>query len=193
MEKVKVTRKDLEIKKGTIEVDCIVVDGKNINLTPVNYQSIEKFITHEDCCNCGREFKKGNTYDIKCYTCRSLDSIEKFNQLQLVEWDGETPLYLWDLDVYFFDYESIEDYCFENETEISELRLVLCEKSHFSYVDYEDFAQEVHEDWEPSKEMKDKLEEFNKFLESQSTDTWFPSKKRVDLTEFAKEVDHEVR
>ncbi|MGJ1193845.1 hypothetical protein ACR788_21760 [Sphingobacterium siyangense] len=192
MEKAKVTRKDLEIKNGTIEVDFIIVDGKTVNLTPVHYQSIEKYITHDDCSKCGREFKKDYSSDTICFNCRHIDNIEKFNNFQLVEWDGETPLYLWDLDTYFFDYESMEDYCFENETEISELRLVLCEKSHFNYVDYEDFAQEVHEDWEPSKELKNKLDEFNKFLESQSTDSWFPSKKRVDLTEFAKEVDREV-
>ncbi|MCS4164421.1 hypothetical protein [Sphingobacterium sp. BIGb0116] len=188
MEKAKVTRKDLEIKKGTIEVDFIIVDGKTVNLTPVNYQSIEKYITHEECIDCGTEFAKRFSYDRKCSVCQSLDEIVKYNELPLVEWDGESALALYNDDLYFFDYESIEQYCEEHETEISSLLLVVCERSYFGHIDYEHFADNVHEDWEPSTEMKAKLEEFNKFLDSQSTETWFPSKKRVDLTEFAKEV-----
>ncbi len=178
----KITREDLEIKKGTIEVDCIVVDGKTINLTPVIHESIHKYITYANCSACGKEFKKDYSYDNQCSQCRVGSEWKRYNELNLVEWDGETPLCIFNDDTYFFSMDEILDYLEDGEgIEISDLMLCVCERSTFREVDFDYFIDEVHEDWEPSDEMKKKLEEFNDFLRSEPTNTWFQGKQRVTL------------
>lgn len=179
--KPKLHRKDILIGEGKIDVKCILIDNKAINITPVVTASIDSYITHDDCSDCGTEFEKRYTYQRKCNLCLMLDKVEKYNNLELVEWDGETPLAIYDDDVYFFDYESIEEYCEENEVIMSELMLVVCNKSTFRTLDYDYFMDDTHEDWEPSTEFETKVKEFNEWLEQQDTNTYFPTNKRVTI------------
>lgn len=179
--KPKLHRKDIEIKKGKIEVDCIVIEGKTINLTPVPHSDISNYATHDDCADCGTEFEKRYTYQRKCGSCLMRDKIEKYNSFTLVEWDGETPLAIYDDDIYFFSYEEIEEYCEENEVIMSDLMLVLCNKSTFRTLDYDYFMDDTHEDWEPSTEFETKVKDFNEWLEQQNTHTYFPTNKRVTI------------
>ncbi|WP_437918564.1 hypothetical protein [Sphingobacterium sp. LRF_L2] len=179
----KVTAADLPIKKGTVEVDCIEVDGKTINLTPVPHFSIDKYITHRNCEKCGVEFKKPYDYVKKCDACISSAVREKWEKLPIVGYDGKKPLFLYNSDnQYFFDIGDIIDYCEENEIDVSELMLVTCVKSSFSEIDIEDLTSSyevVHEDWEPSDAFLAKLAEFNEWLTRQNTNTYFPSNERV--------------
>lgn len=178
----KVRREDLEIKKGTIEVDCVLIDGKPINLTQVSYQSIETFITHDNCVKCGNEFKKEYSFNNKCSMCKFADELERYEKLALIEWDGETPLCIFNDDKYFFSVDDIQEYIDEQEDlNIEDLMLCVCEESSFLQIDYQHFADVVHDEWEPSDEMKRKLEEFNDFLRAESTNTWFQGKQRVTL------------
>ncbi len=187
MDSKKITIKDIPITKVKIEVDCIKVDGKAINLTPVPHSLIEKYITHTNCNTCGVEFKKPYTYSKKCTSCIEKQERDNFYKLELVEWDGETPLHLYSSDnQYFFDISEIEDYCEEYQFDISDLMLVTCVKTSFSEIDLETITSDgetVYEDWEPSKEFEAKLKEFNSWLTSQDTHTWFPSNKRIQIDE----------
>lgn len=184
MESKKITKKDLEVIKAKIEVDCIIIDNKPINLSPVAHSRIENYITHVDCDMCGLEFKKRYDYESVCASCKHKEKIDKYNAMPLVEWDGESYLfdYLSD-DKYFSDADEILDYCEDNEIEPKDLMLVECTSTNFSQLDFDIWADDVHEDWEPSTEFQEKLKEFNDFLSKKSTNTWFPSKKRVDITE----------
>lgn len=92
METKKITAKDLPIQKGKIEIEYILVDGKQINLTPIPHRLIENYITHTDCQDCGNEFKKQYTYDKLCMSCGWKSERERYKALQLVEWDAELPL-----------------------------------------------------------------------------------------------------
>ena len=178
------SEKDLTIKKGKVSVEYIEVDGKIINLTPVHAQNIELYITHKDCEQCGTEFEKSYTYDRFCSSCAHEKFKKRYFGLELVEWDEKTPLCLFEDDTYFFDRDEIEEYCEEHEVEISGLMLVLCEESSFVPLDLECLTSSggvVHEDWEPSEQLEQKIKEFNDFLEKEGTDTWFPTNKRVKL------------
>lgn len=187
MEKKKVTRQDLTVVKGKILVETLVVDGKKINLTPVPHQSIEQFITHEDCEDCGIEFEKQYTYDRFCRSCAYKIRKEKYLKLDLVEWNGEDALNIYNDDTYFSDLEEIMEYCDENEIELKDLQLVTTYKTTFSPIDWETIEQDqTHEDWQPSDEFKTKVNEFNKWLTSQSTNTWMPTNKRIDIVEYLK-------
>jgi len=184
MESKKITKNDLQVIKAKIEVDCVMIDNKPINLTPVPHTTIDNYITHTDCKSCGNEFKKRYTYDHTCSNCLHKNNIDKYYTFPLVEWDGKACLfdYLSD-DKYFFDTESIVEYCEDNEINPRDLMLVVCSTSNFSAIDFDNWAEEVHEDWEPSAEFEKKLQEFNDFLSKESTQTWFPTDKRVDISE----------
>lgn len=187
MEKKKVTRNDLKIIDATIKVKAVEIDGKLINLTPQNHGIIENYITHDNC-SCGEEFEKRFTYQKLCSNCENKKNDNSYQSLDLIEWDGYEPLFLFDTDdKYFFNLDDLLDYCSDEELEPSDLRLLNCVKSNFSPIELESICEEVtHEDWEPSKEFEDKLKEFNNWLTNQSTDTWFPGNKRVNISKFIK-------
>lgn len=182
MENRKFTRKDLPIQKGKIEIDFIEVDGRKINLTIVPHQSIEQFITHDNCMDCGAEFEKRFTYNKRCESCTLKEEYKKYQSLELVEWNGEDALCIFNDDTYFFDEDDILIYCEDRDIKPSELMLVVCKTSNFSTIDFDQWCDEVHEDWEPSSDFQKKLKEFNDFLEKESTNTWFPTNKRVTIS-----------
>lgn len=187
MEKKKVTLKDIIIQKGTIQSDVTVIDGKIINLKPIPHQNIEQYITHRDCDDCGIEFEKHYTYQRYCDNCQSKINKEKYFKLDLVEWNGEDALNLYNEETYFFNEEDILEFCKENEIDLKDLHLVLCYRTYFYPIDWETIEQDsTHEDWEPSDEFKAKVKEFNEFLVKQSTNTWMPSNKRVDIIKYLK-------
>lgn len=182
MENKKVTRKDLAIHKGKIEIDFIKVDGKKINLTIVPHQNIENYITHDNCSDCGIEFEKHFTYARRCASCAFKEKCKKYDAFELVKWDAKTPLCIYDDDTYFFDADDILIYCEDHNIKPSELMLVICKTTNFSTIDFEQWCDEVHEDWEPSSEFTQKLKEFNEFLQNESTNTWWATNKRVDVS-----------
>lgn len=186
MEKKKVTKNDIKILKGKLNVEYIEIDGKKLNLTPSNHTNIENHITHTDCESCGSEFEKEYTYDKECKVCKSKKEKIKYEKLPLIEWDGKSALFDFESDdKYFFDISEVIEYCNDNEINPRDLKLVTCTKSSFTPLsldwitsDYES----VHEDWQPSKEFEEKINEFNKWLATQNTYTWFPSNLRVDIS-----------
>lgn len=181
MAKHKIHRKDLAILKAKIEVDCIMVDNKPVNLTPVPHAHIEKYCTHDDCKVCGSEFEKEYEYDTLCSKCVHQKKVDRYQALELVEWDGETALVLFEDDLYFFNEDDIISYCEDREIRPSELMLVVCTTSNLSEIDWDHWMDEVHENWEPSSELERRLKEFNEFLANEPSNTWFEGKKRVTL------------
>lgn len=178
--KAKVHMNDIVEAEGKIPVKAYIVGNKVYNSMVVSKESLA---THTDCDRCKQEFEKPYTYSKYCQSCEYVIRHEKYLSLPLVEWDGESALSLWDDDQYFFSIDEIQDYCEEHELKISDLKLVLCEMSSFTQIDFDLFVDETHEDWEPSDEMIKKVNEFNSFLEIESTNTWFPANKRVILSE----------
>lgn len=177
--KEKVKREDILVTKGTIEVDCFVINGKAMELNRINF--IDTYITHEDCEDCGKEFEKRYTYQKKCDQCEKIKQRRDWEKLPLVEWDGKTPLVIFKDDKYFFDEDDILMYCEDGGVKSEDLLLCVCEESGFPEIDYEYFNDVVHEDWEPSAEMEKRINEFNEFLRKESTNTWVEGKKRVVL------------
>lgn len=185
MEKSKITRKDLTVVKGTVKVETLLHEGKKINLTPVPHGNIENYITHTDCEKCGIEFEKKYTYDRFCTACSNKIRQDKYLKLELTNWNGEDALNLYNDDQYFLNLEDIIEYCDENEIDPVNLNLVICYQTSFSAIDWETIEQDqTHEDWEPSDEFKSKVDEFNKWLTSQSTNTWMPSNKRINISDY---------
>ena len=142
--------------------------------------------THKMCKECNKPYKK---YYISCPCCRTKKAIDNYYKLELVEWDNETPLCLYDDDKYFYDIDEVYDYIDSLEDEeitISSLRLVVCKPEYMSEVCesyWEEFLPEDYDVQNLSKEVYKKLQELNKTINKVKPTVWFPSNKRVQLYE----------
>lgn len=140
--------------------------------------------THADCVICGKEMLiKYHRTPYKCNDCLDVEVRKEFLKLPLVEWDGKQPLAIYDCDeTYFFDSDSLLDYCLDNEKDVSELMLVTCHETKFSQIDvYEQQQEVIHENWEPEPELDKLVTALNDYLSKASTRTWFQDDKRVLL------------
>lgn len=78
-----------------------------------------------NCDTCGQP-KPKNSW---CKPCHRKSRDEKYEKMPQVEWDGETPLCMYDNDEFFFDADSIAEYIAEDpERTLEGLQLVLCEQ-----------------------------------------------------------------
>lgn len=136
--------------------------------------------THKKC-ECGNIMNK---YWTKCEDCRNKESNEKYFKLEFKEWDGKTPvaLYNGDEDDFFFDEDAIEDYLDDNYLQPEDLQLVLCEtKDHYPELDlnhWEDYFVEDREDL--TKDLVNLVDEFNEKLSKLSPNVWFHSNIRTE-------------
>lgn len=94
-------------------------------------------------CSCGSEMTK--TYTL-CNTCREKAATERFNAMPFQEWDGETPLCIFDDDTYLFDESEIEMYCEGNNIEANDLQLVICAPQYAWEIDDDYFSDILPED-----------------------------------------------
>lgn len=78
--------------------------------------------THKLCDRCNQPYER-NSY---CSLCSSLRTREKYDSLPFVEWDGETPLCLYDSDEWFFDEDDIINYVEDNDLSYDDLLLEVC-------------------------------------------------------------------
>ncbi|MGN6417777.1 MAG: hypothetical protein ACTHMC_09815 [Pseudobacter sp.] len=127
-------------------------------------------------CECGNPTEKGW---LKCESCRHKASAERYQKLEFQEWDGITPLCIYGDDQYFFNEDELEDFLYEREMNGTDICLVLCVPVRYGEVRYECFADDTHEDWEPTPELTQKLNEFNQYLRSLPCHSWTAGKIRT--------------
>lgn len=134
-------------------------------------------------CECGQVAERMYTH---CADCRSKREGDRYLKLTEVEWDGSTPLCLFEDDKYFYDEDDICQYCEDNEIESTQLRLVLCEPNSYTEVDVDAIAPEdvSPEDYDGDlpKEIQEALDNLNKVIrEYKKPFTWSAGKKRVTV------------
>lgn len=128
-------------------------------------------ITHEKC-TCGNLMRRGRLY---CDECSSKKRDLVYESKPFKEWDGETPLVLFDSDVYFFGEDGIYDYIYENELDkdqIDDLQFVICKPNYLRTIDVDYWSDKFPEDFEPEKSLPElikKIDEFNDFLSKQES------------------------
>jgi hypothetical protein len=132
--------------------------------------------THK-ICECGGKMEKGYT---KCPKCRHKSAVERYNALPFKEWDGKDPICTWDGDKYFFNENDLIEYMEYDEDEpMTKIDLLICDPVNFRHIDLETVAGDTHEDWEPDKELCDKIDEFNAYLKTLHPHSWMPGKVRT--------------
>jgi hypothetical protein len=111
--------------------------------------------------------------------------LEKYLKLEEVEWDYKTPLYSHALDEYIFDQEDLEcilEELDEDNGEITDpgtLMLVVCRENKYDKIGLEFWEDITPNDVDFPKELIDKVEEFNKFLETLPSPSWRWVNKRI--------------
>lgn len=129
--------------------------------------------THK-ICDCGNKIEKGW---IKCSECRRKSGIERYNARQFKEWDGVEPVCTWDGDRYFFNEEDLIEYMEENEEDT--IDLLICEPVNYTQIDLDTIVDNTHDDWQPEKELCEKIDEFNNYLKTLPPHSWMPGKVRT--------------
>lgn len=129
--------------------------------------------THK-ICECGEIVSKSY---VRCEKCRHKQSRERYLKLPFKEWDGKEPVCDRDGDTYFFDIDTLNDYMYEHELEV--IDLLFCGEIGYREIRIDDIADDVHEDWEPSEELCEKVEALNKYLRSLPCHSYTPGKIRT--------------
>ncbi len=138
--------------------------------------------THRKCEKCGQVAPKNYAY---CDGCRLKELDERWKALLQKEWDGKTPLAIFDSDTYFFHEEDIECYCEDHECKPEDLRLVFCEPIKPGWIDANDlFADELPGDGSDGVQDEDILaaiDALNKAIEKAAPFSWQPGDVRAML------------
>lgn len=96
--------------------------------------------THRICeKNPAHGVRESNGY---CEQCHAEHRQNHFATLEKKVWAGE-PLVVFDNDTYFFDAESLVDYCLEHNVLPSELQLLICEPNYPREIDMVDHCEEI--------------------------------------------------
>ena len=134
--------------------------------------------THKKCLRDSTHpiFTK-NSY---CQVCYQLARDAKYESMEVVEWDGESYLTVFDDDKFFRDYETLNDYAEELGVAVDDLKLIICEKVGIPQIDvaiWDDLVEEY--DMIPS-EILYALEHLNQIIEDHGSDVmWQQGNKRV--------------
>jgi len=156
--------------------------------------------THVPCSKCGSPAEKPYTY---CSACRDKLRQERFDSLEVVEWDGTSPLMEFESDPFFWDMDEVEEYLYnclsEEGTDFdpASFRLVLCEPCPPPQVDLDAlFEESLPEDksaadlpqaiWEAAEALNEAIKKYAPY-------SWRESRKAVRLApEFLAEIKKAV-
>lgn len=135
--------------------------------------------THDTCAGCTIAIPKGGW--ALCEDCRENKAWERWNAAPKVEWDKSTPLFSDATGDYFFDVESLHDFCADRETNAENLRLYLCQPLYGREIDADHFADELPEDGELPDAIVDAMKSFNQIVRDCGPLSWEPSATAVLL------------
>ena len=134
--------------------------------------------THLSCQRCGTPHDKLYTF---CEACREVNTITRWGKLKQKDWDGSSPVCLFDGDEFFFDVESFLDWCADRDTKPSDVRLVHCRPHYLSTVDTDHWTDDLPEDGELPPEIEAALGELNAKIAAHAEPiSWWPSDVAVD-------------
>lgn len=124
-----------------------------------------------------------SSYLLSCDSCRDIIRNKIYQDYPVIDWDEKTPLCLFDDDRYFTSVEEIEEYCYEHELEIEDLKLVLCKPIEYPRIDVDSlFEGTLGCDDDPSDEVIDAIERLNKEIDLMSPSLWCGSEVAVRIS-----------
>jgi hypothetical protein len=125
-------------------------------------------------CECGNLMKKTYT---KCPSCIHKLEYERYQKLPYKEWDGTFPVFSWDSNEVFNDFESLVDHMINNEMDVINLRFP--EPIHYREVKLENIADDVYDEWEPEEKLVKALDELNAVIRTLPAHSYISGKIRT--------------
>ena len=130
-------------------------------------------------CGCGTAVRKGRR---RCDECRDKKLKEDYEKLPFKEYNGDL-VYSHLVDEYFRDSDEIEDYCFDNDINPKDLRLLFCEPNKFSEISGDYWAEVMPEDSDdelPTK-LQEALDNLNKVISELPPASYSPGRIRTEF------------
>lgn len=133
--------------------------------------------------DCGHKANRGWSM---CEECLAKKRKDNYLQMPEIEWDGSTPLCLYQDDKYFFDEDDIIMFCEDDDIDPSSLQLCICEPNYYQQVTSEaiapeDVAPEDYDGYLP-KEIQAALDMLNEAIEKYDKPfAWSQGIKRVTV------------
>lgn len=111
-----------------------------------------------------------------CPMCYEDQAIIKYKDMPSKQYDGKTPVVILNTDQYFFDRESIEDYCDEHNLKPEDLKLVFCRPVYFKHIYPEDiYCDILPEDFsvdDISPELSEAFFKLNELIRTKIVASW---------------------
>lgn len=130
--------------------------------------------THRKCKNKPEEHPIHATNGY-CEECHRESRQAKFATYERAVWAGE-PLVIFDDDQYFFDVESLADYCLEHSLLPGELQLLICEPNYPAEFDIEQHCEEIIPDggdyYSIPQSVRDAVDALNKAIKESEAVSW---------------------
>lgn len=130
-------------------------------------------------CECGKELK-GSW--LKCDDCRRIEDAKRYrakmDRMELVEWDGKTPVCFDHGDRFFFDESDAQEYMALEE--LDEMECIVCLPNSWRHVEADYWADEMPDDGdgELPKALDDKLTELNALLDTLRPPSYYPGNRQ---------------
>lgn len=179
-------------EKIILDKDVILPQKETLEVYKLNVQGAPQYVVSEEKvkywlsthteCKCGNIHRR-TSYCNPCAERRQKDSYLKH---QFKEWDGTTCVCIHNSDEYFWDPESIEEYCEENECESEDLRLMICEPNKLHEIGAEHFYEQDY--WPENldsladfdKVLNEKLKELNAYIQTLKPISWSQGRFRTE-------------
>ncbi|MGR3753268.1 ead/Ea22-like family protein [Edwardsiella anguillarum] len=149
------------------------------------YQARWSGSTHRKCKNKPDVHPAHSTHGY-CEECHREARQAKFLAMERVAWSGE-PLTIFDSDKYFFDAESLADYCVENSLLPSELQLVICEPNYPPEFDIEQHCEEIIPEggdyFSLPQTVRDAADALNKAIKESEPVSWSGSERSAIVSD----------
>ena len=130
--------------------------------------------THRKCKNKPDEHPVHSTHGY-CEECHRESRQVKFATFERAVWAGE-PLVIFDSDQYFFDIESLAEYCQENSVLPGELQLLICKPNSPPEFDIEQHCEDVLPDggdcYSLPQAVLDAADALNKAIKESEAVSW---------------------
>lgn len=97
--------------------------------------------THKLCDVCGG-IEENEWHSSTCRKCIDVERDGLYNTFPFKKWDRETPLAIYNTDVFFFSEDEVHEYIEEMGISISEIDLVICSPNYMNSVDADFFYEQ---------------------------------------------------
>ena len=122
------------------------------------------------CRECGKD--TGNKNYLLCPSCKEEQENKRYFAKDFKEWDGKTPLVIFDTDIYLNDKDDIIFHCEDNNIESEDLHLMICEKTEIPTFDISHFIDDEW-DWDYDIPNEDRINaEVNEVIQKYLTKHW---------------------